>query len=482
MNVHIKHNPLRSRRANTALRLFALTIGVVLIALAFSNDVRITGGPGFGLAQMLLLGAGLVNVLAGALGGGLLKVWVLCQLSVGATLGLAELAVQATLSHRYLSPYQLDDRYLYKLVPGALREHRHMPINGGTQLYRVNSLGFRGEDFQATRSATPRIVIYGDSFIHAEYTALEHTLVRQLEEQLTVKLGRPVEVINAGVAGYGPDQVLRRVEDELEWLQPDLLIVGIFAGNDFGDLLRNKLYRLDPDGELLHNNYTFGEEVVLNAALETSEPVLRKVGREAKNQLQALLRGVPGPTTAPAQLTYNRLQQHLREFQEYVIEGDNEVRDLRTDPYSADIAVLPGSPSAEYKLALMDAVVAGIHRQAQAQGVPLLLLAIPHPMDVMGGEHASGAVDMNQFPDYLPSRMTDAVQAIAERQAIDYLNLYPHFRDAPDPAGLYLRGGDDHWNNAGQALAAELIAGHVLTRGYVPPTALPESEPAAVLR
>ena len=447
------------------VRTITLCLGAVFLALAFSDDPRIAGGPGFGLTELVLLAAGITNVMAALLGGGIMVGWMVCQVMLVFTLGVAELALRATVAHRYISPYQLDERYLYELVPGVLYEHRHMAINGGSQLYRVNSQGFRGEELAT--AAQPRVVIYGDSFIHAEYTALENTLAAQLSDRLTAATGGPVEVINGGVAGYGPDQVLRRVQDELEWLEPDLLIVAVFTGNDFGDLLRNKLYRLDDDGNLVANEYRLSEEIRLNAALEQSDPMLRKVGRRAKDSIQMLLQGGPPPVAPPLQRTEDRLQQHIREYDEYIVNRDNVVYDLRTDPYSADIALLPDSDSAQYKLQLMDAVVGAISMQAEKHSVPLLVLAIPHPMDIMGGEHASGAVDTAKYPDYRPAVLTDSIAAIGARRNIDTINLYPEFRAIDDPAGLYLLGGDDHWNNAGQSLAADIIAAHIMRNGYL---------------
>jgi hypothetical protein len=168
------------------------------------------------------------------------------QASIFAALVLAELVLRATLSHRYYSAVQLDSRYLYHLVPNARRAYRHAPINGGHEVvYRVNAHGFRGPELAKETSDLTRIVVYGDSFIHAEFTELQETFAKQLEA-IDGENEPEYEVVNAGVAGYGPDQVLRRLEDELGWLKPDLLIVAIFAGNDFGDLVRNKLYRLEP--------------------------------------------------------------------------------------------------------------------------------------------------------------------------------------------------------------------------------------------
>jgi hypothetical protein len=467
VNANTLQQLFRSGRSIALVRLLTLVLGLALINLSFSDDVRIAGGPGFGLTELILLGAGILNLLAALLGGSFMASLLIGQMSIAATLVVAELALRATVSHHYFSPYQLNDRYLYELVPGARRLHRHMPINGGSQLYRVNSLGFRGEEFAIERTRVPRVVIYGDSFIHAEYAALEQTLARQLSGRLSEQLGEPVEVINAGVAGYGPDQVLRRIENELDWLRPDLLVVAIFTGNDFGDLLRNKLYRLSSEGELEENDYVFSKDIKLNAALETAEPVLRKVGRAAKEQFLLRLKGGPGPRTEPVQKTEDTLHLHTREYLEYIIHGDSIVRSLRYDPYSADIALQPDSPSATYKLALMDAIIGEIHRNAKAQGVPLLLLGIPDPMDAMGGNHITGAVDVEKYPDYLASRLSDSIQAIAERQGIDHINLLPYFSKVDDPAELYLKGGDGHWNNVGQAYAADIIAEHVVGRRYL---------------
>ncbi|NND55140.1 MAG: SGNH/GDSL hydrolase family protein [Gammaproteobacteria bacterium] len=452
---------------NLIVRVATLVIGGAMLALAFSDDVRIVGGPGLGLTELILLVVGGLNVAAAFVGGGFLAGWLVCQVSVVATLAVAEFALRLTVAPRYLSPFQLDDRYLYDLVPGARREYRHMPVNGGTQLYSVNSFGFRGAEFDAARSAKPRVVIYGDSFIQAEYTALENTLAVQLAERLTSSLNAEVEVINAGVAGYGPDQVLRRVEDELEWLQPDLLIVAVFTGNDFGDLVRNKLYRLSFDGQLIENEFRFSDEIQLNASLETSEPVLRKVGRQAKAGIQAMLQGDQPAPPSPLQRTEERLEQHVREYKEFVISGDNVVYDLRTDPYSADIALQPDSDSAQYKIRLMKVVVAAIQGQAEESGVPLLLIGIPHPMDVLGGKHASGEVDTGKYPAYEPTRLTGTLQDIAARLSIDHINLYPHFAAVDDPAALYLLGGDDHWNDVGQSLAADVVARYIEDRGYL---------------
>ncbi len=109
--------------------------------------------------------------------------------------------------------YRLAPRYHHTLVPGARKLFRHGAANGGgLVLTTVNSDGFRGDELRA--DGVPRVVVYGDSFIEAEFATLPETFAKRLEARLGAGLGHPVEVVNAGVNGYGPDQALRRFEDE----------------------------------------------------------------------------------------------------------------------------------------------------------------------------------------------------------------------------------------------------------------------------
>src|SRR5579872_405834 len=98
---------------------------------------------------------------------------------------------------------QPDARYLYRYVPGSRKRNLQLPGSGvPSVLITINSQGRRGELLSKNRA--PRIVVYGDSFIAAEGTPLKRTFVCQLEQLLSGKLSQPVQVINAGVPGYGP--------------------------------------------------------------------------------------------------------------------------------------------------------------------------------------------------------------------------------------------------------------------------------------
>ena len=115
--------------------------------------------------------------------------------------------------------------------------------------YRINQWGFRGPDLDP-RMPAHRIMVYGDSNVEAQFSNDGQTFAVQLHRELAGRFGLDYQVINAGVVGYGPDQVALRLEDELDVWHPDLIIDVIFADNDYGDLIRNGLYQIGPDGAL----------------------------------------------------------------------------------------------------------------------------------------------------------------------------------------------------------------------------------------
>src|SRR6185295_4536691 len=74
-------------------------------------------------------------------------------------------------------------------------------------------------------------------------------------------LSADVETVNAGVVGYGPDQACLRMEAELSRLRPDLVVVAVLAENDYGDLVRNRLFELGPRGELVRRHVVLAPEM-----------------------------------------------------------------------------------------------------------------------------------------------------------------------------------------------------------------------------
>lgn len=101
---------------------------------------------------------------------------------------------------------------------------------------RVNAQGLRDDrEFGPKSPGTVRILMIGDSFTMGVGVAADATLARQLERALVATGTAPVEVVNAGVPGYGTRQEVAQLEARgLAW-SPDLVLLVMFVGNDVDD-------------------------------------------------------------------------------------------------------------------------------------------------------------------------------------------------------------------------------------------------------
>jgi lysophospholipase L1-like esterase len=96
---------------------------------------------------------------------------------------------------------------------------------------RINSLGLRGPEVAPLPPGGVRILLLGDSVVVGFEVAYEDTFGALLEGHLARALGVPVQVVNAGVRGYGTDQSLLYFREHGRLLEPDL-VVSFFSYND----------------------------------------------------------------------------------------------------------------------------------------------------------------------------------------------------------------------------------------------------------
>lgn len=385
---------------------------------------------------------------------------VVAAASVAVTLGVVEWTLRSFFPIRGMI-YQIDDRYLYKHIPGSVK--RAGPAGGDTAkvLVRINAAGRRGDE-SGLPTAAYRVVVYGDSFVAAESTSQPETYTAQLQLLLNEKL-RGTVVLNAGVTGYGVDQESLRMEDELPGLKPNLVVVAIYVGNDFGDLLRDKLYRLDEHGQLKRNVPVIDDSLrrAFHKPAELSSiqiiRAFQTVYEKGQQDESPSLGGI-----APVDQTAVYLEHRRAEYENYVLGEDNIVRNFLADEYDADVSVQPDSPSARYRVLLMARVLERIRGLADQNGARVFVLVIPEQCDVKGGCAVSAA--RGRYPGYRPTGLTDAVESIVRSEGIPYLNLFEPFRQTE--TGLY-HPMDGHWNSSGQQLAARLSADMILRDGLL---------------
>ena len=126
-----------------------------------------------------------------------------------------------------------DTERFWKLKPNIRIDD---PNNTYWQGQVSNSLGYRSPEFSLQKSAdTFRIVCFGDSSTFGIGVKMEDTWPFQLQGMLQrqqVGESQRIEVINAGVPGYTSHQGLQYMRQEIDRLQPDLVMAS-YANNDF---------------------------------------------------------------------------------------------------------------------------------------------------------------------------------------------------------------------------------------------------------
>lgn len=369
--------------------------------------------------------------------------FALALASVAASLALAELGLRLFYPVGRLT-YRISPELLFELAPDTSRAFLHHPADGGGFVVsHVNSRGFRGPELR--EAPARRVVVYGDSFVQAEYSPFEETFPHQLE----LALGDGVEVVNAGVRAYGPDQALLHLERTRAELDPDAIVFAVYAGNDFGDLVRNKLFRSDGDAGVRRSHPRLDPPLVAEFEQHPLERLaLAGLYRVAKRGLK--LRRKPGVDAQ--RFDPERLLALCRAELASQRADDVARKDVFEDHYDADLALEPGGEGAAEKQRLMRGVLARL--AGSRGGVALRVVVIPAALDVAPGLGGL-AIPRERWPDYDPRRLSRSAVLAAQAAGLSVIDLWDAF--APEADSLYYPS-NRHWNARGQALAARVVA------------------------
>ncbi|MFI5396481.1 MAG: hypothetical protein ACHQ9S_13190 [Candidatus Binatia bacterium] len=127
---------------------------------------------------------------------------------------------------------------------------------------QINHEGLRDVEHTYTKlPGVTRLLLLGDSFVEAFQVPLEQTLARRLQ----ALLGNGVEVIGAGVSGYGTASEMLFLKGEGLRYDPDIIVVCFFPENDVENNSPTLEYVLPPvydsDGRLLRVGAAKSEDV-----------------------------------------------------------------------------------------------------------------------------------------------------------------------------------------------------------------------------
>jgi hypothetical protein len=302
-----------------------------------------------------------------------------------------------------------DDSY------NRFRSRPHMWVHG----FMTNSLGFLDTEPTAEKGNRFRILGIGDSFSWG-VVPYESNYLTVLEEVLSARDPR-VEVVNMGIPATGPPDYLAILVNEGLALDPDMVVLSFFVGNDFTERQRQAA---------LHDRFY----VVALARYALA--------------LRPHFEGVPSKDSP-----YDDDEPTLDEDAFLAVERRRSV--IYTA--QADDFMLLLKESFEPLLEMQ--------RVCSSRNIDLVVVLIPDELQVNQQLQATVAASLSlQLQDIDWARPNRMLAEALSQAGVSAVDLLPRFAELGASQRLY-KPRNTHWNIAGNRLAAELIA-EALARRY----------------
>jgi hypothetical protein len=148
---------------------------------------------------------------------------------------------------------QVNPKQVYSLIPNKTT---HLKYNNYDYTLRTNSYGLPCPQFSITKPDTiaSRILVIGDAFTMPEGLEYQYSYPALLEKSLNHQSGNKwIQVINAGVTGYGPVEELAQMKELIHLLKPDVILYEFFI-NEFEEVSLTPEKRLNNIGLISNEN------------------------------------------------------------------------------------------------------------------------------------------------------------------------------------------------------------------------------------
>jgi hypothetical protein len=307
----------------------------------------------------------------------------------------------------------------------------------------------------AKPAGTYRIAVLGDSYAEAMQVDLERTFWSLLPKRLEscgFAGGKRVETLNFGVSGYGTSNELLTLRTRVWPYSPDMVLLAFFPGND----VRNNSKGLET--ERFWPFFSFKDGRLLLDTSFSDDPEFKEKQRIASHR---------------ALLQESRIYQLLRRAR-----AGNIAQHFHNAPVAAALAsgakltepgldeqVFHEPREAKWQEAwdITDRLVAAAGEDTKQHGARFVLAVLSTPGSVYPDAQmrARYAESLGVKSLFYPE---ERLQRLGAQAGFEVLALAPQMQRQADAQHLFLHGfpntkqGFGHWNEAGHALAAELIA------------------------
>lgn len=332
----------------------------------------------------------------------------------------------------------------------------------------ANEFGFNDRDYpHSRRPGTYRILFLGDSFNWMGGQKENYTAV--LEARFVPEFGEgTVEVISAGYSQTHTGEQLNLLRKYGLRYQPDLVVLGFFAGNDFFDADPNRL-RIVVGGAMTdifreRDFYTIfhGQPLVLRSRLLlylkelwTTYQRRSRNGKRTMNERDIRWAGFfPGLLDALS-LTNAKQGTDTRLTSEYLLSLWHRTQFFNPERYK----------NYRINVGFIEASLKDMDGLLRRKGVRFLVSVFPDEVQVDDQVRDSFirhyGFDTDSWDWRRPQRL---ISEFCSRMETESYDLLPEFRAAKQSGAALYIPNNGHWNKAGNRLAAELFYSRLIVR------------------
>jgi lysophospholipase L1-like esterase len=345
------------------------------------------------------------------------------------------------------------------------------------EVLRTNSRGLVGPDVSPAKAPGEfRIDVLGDSCAVGGQVPYGQTFPSVLERDLQARGYTDVRVVNAGVGGYSTFNEAGLPRENLDWLQPDLVIVAAFVGNDLAEnvLATAFGYSVDP---------SHPKELTLGSG--ASELVQQSIGWFARD-------GPTGPSTEGASPdATTRVKTAARAAWDAARTDSLLLDAMFATPPDPSISTAPGArpPSKDQRKLNMTSFewtilrdiphaywldrawplfgeyLTDVRTTGDSVHAPVLVMVIPQIAQVVPTKRGRTVAEFgeNRVDWERPQR---ELIAQATGAGLPVPDLLPELQALPRQDAVYLPV-DQHFTAFGHRLSAELLANTILSSGWL---------------
>ena len=339
---------------------------------------------------------------------------------------------------------------------------------------KINSQSMRDVEHTINKQGDiKRISGLGDSFTFGCSVDYEYAYLTQLEKKLNNN-GNKVEIIKAGVGGYGTDNEYYYLVNYGLKYRPDIVLVGFFAGNDVRDTMLG-FHKCNMDnGTTKWSDAFLYKYTTANGVIEWNETILRSHGviknteKKEKNEAFSVFKSTI-LTLFPHSTRFFYGKYKIIKSNFFGLGEGSQITKSQTN-----LTIL--NYKTFYKKEYSDDVERGwnetfdflmrMKNLTEAKNSTLVVVIIPvreqvHKEDWKLRKMEYGLNEKDFDLEKPQKKLID----FCEGNNISYIDLLPKFKEkAMNGVRLYYKS-DVHWNEKGHELAADIIAESLLKNG-----------------